>query len=121
MLAQAAMTRQFDVKDEIEVKDDLDKKPDKPATATDNVAASETDTRITRSVQNFLARFKTIDSEVPVCSSHDFGLERKTLFREPDTSFDHDGFAAHIPLDQILTVTNLPRAGLDTLLASEAQ
>ena len=28
ILAQAAMTRQFDVKDEIEVKDDLDKKPD---------------------------------------------------------------------------------------------
>lgn len=28
VLAQAAMTRQFDVKDEIEVKDDLDKKPD---------------------------------------------------------------------------------------------
>ena len=29
VLAQAAMTRQFNVKDEIEVKDDLDKKPDK--------------------------------------------------------------------------------------------
>ncbi len=28
VLAQAAMTRQFNVKDEIEVKDDLDKKPD---------------------------------------------------------------------------------------------
>jgi len=37
VLANAAMTRQFDVKDEIEVKDDLDKKPDderSPVTAS---------------------------------------------------------------------------------------
>ena len=32
VLAQAAMTRQFDVKDEVEFKDDLDNKPDKVTT-----------------------------------------------------------------------------------------
>jgi hypothetical protein len=37
VLAQAAMTKQFNVKDEIEVKDDLDKKPnDKPANIDDS-------------------------------------------------------------------------------------
>jgi hypothetical protein len=36
VLARAAMTREFCVKDEIEVKDDLDKKPDDQPTKTDN-------------------------------------------------------------------------------------
>lgn len=39
VLAQAAMTREFNVKDEIEVKDDFDKKPDdnEPSTVTGSV------------------------------------------------------------------------------------
>ena len=122
ILAQAAMTREFDVKDEIEVKDDLDTKPNKLAAGSDEPTEPvATDNKISRSVQRFLAEFETIDSAVPLCSFSGFALEQKVLVPKIDTSIFHDRFDAHIPLDQILAVTNLPRAGLDPLLAAEAK
>ncbi len=119
VLAQAAMTRQFNVKDEVEVKDNLDKKPDN--VTTDSTEISETDRKITKSVERFLAEFKTIDSLVSFCSSPDIELEKKILLPQAETNFYHNRFDAHIPIDQILTVTNFPRAGLDPLLASDAK
>lgn len=121
VLAQAAMTRQFDVKDEIEVKDDLDKKPNRPVNDPAEIASSETDNKISRSVQRFLAEFKTIDSAVPFCSSSYIGIERKLLLPRYETSFFYERIHEHTASDQIITVTNLPRAGLDSLLATDAK
>jgi len=121
VLAQAAMTRQFDVKDEVEVKDDLDKKPNKVTTDLVGAASSETDNRITRSVERFLAKFKTIDSVASFCSPTDVELEQMTLPLKVGTHFHRERFDTHVPVDQILTVTNLPRAGLDAPLATDAK
>jgi hypothetical protein len=122
VLANAAMTRQFDVKDEIEVKDDLDKKPNKLGADSEEAPESiATDTKISRSVQKFLAEFKTIDPATSFYELPSLGLEHKVLLSKTRTSFDHDRFDIHIPLDQILALTNLPRAGLDTLLATNAK
>jgi hypothetical protein len=120
ILAQAAMTRQFDVKDEIEVKDDLDKKPNELSNEIADAASSETASKITQSVQRFLSEFKTIDSAASFCSIPDFEFERKQLPDKTETSPHHDRFGTHVPLDQILSVTNLPRAGLDALFATNA-
>ena len=119
--AHSATTRNFELVDEIEVKDDLDNKPSELSNEAADAASSDTSHKITRSVQKFLSEFKTIDSAASYCSFPDLGFEQKHLPDKTETSSDHDRFGTHIPLDQILTVTNLPRAGLETLLATDAK
>ena len=58
VLASAAMTRQFDVKDEIEFKDDLDTKPDderSPVTASVQIYLED--------VENFLASLGSLKNK----------------------------------------------------------
>ena len=111
VLAQAAMTRQFDVKDEIAVKDDLDEKPDNVTVDPTKAAISETDHKITRSVERFLAKFRSIDSVSSLCTP-EAKIEGESLRWKTETIVNPDISLAHVPIDQILSVTNLPRAGL---------
>jgi len=121
VLAQAAMTKQFNVKDEIEVKDDLEKKPDNATADIGQTAASESDHKITRSVERFLARLKTVDSVNSLCMSPEPGFECESRWGQTGRT-DRPGVSvAHAPIDQILVVTNLPRAGLYTLLAKDVK
>ena len=57
VMAQAAMTRQFDVKDEIEFKDDLDKKPDDEKSLQDYASAVQ-------SLYRHSSRLILIDSDL---------------------------------------------------------
>lgn len=120
VLAQAAMSRQFDVKDEVEVKDDLDKKPDNLLAKIAESAASEIDHKITRSVGQFFAKFKSVDSVGSLNSSSDTRLTNRVRQRQICTGSRTYYLNGDTALRQILTITNLPRAGLDSLLASDA-
>ena len=121
VLAQAAMTRQFNVKDEVEVKDDLDKKPNKVTVDSLETASSETDNKITRSVERFLAKFNTVDPVSSLCPPLESRFDSEILRWQTETGVKSESFNHHTPIDQILSITNLPRAGLDTLLATDAK
>lgn len=116
------MTRQFDVKDEIEVKEDLDKKPDSPLPTIAESPASEIDNEGIRSFEQFFAKFQSFDPLDSLSHSHELkSAGRRTLLHSNQPSQTYSLIAQPLPLDQILTVTNFPRAGLDTLLASDAK
>jgi hypothetical protein len=117
VLAQAAMTRQFDVKDEIEVKDDLDKKPDNPFAEPTEGAYVDTENRITRSVERFLAQFWAVDSINPLCNSANPEFEVLSSRRRFAAAVILKNIRPHRPLEQIVVITNLARADLDPLFA----
>jgi len=82
VLAQAAMARQFDVKDEIEVKDDLDKKPDderSPVTASVQIYLED--------VEYFLASLGRLKSKGKFdLKKGSFNVAQKTLLPCVDSS-----------------------------------
>ena len=111
VLANAAMTREFSVKDEIEVKSDLDTKPDNAEDA--DVVFPSVDQKVARSVKRFLAQFRA----APACTSIlaretvRFDLRAlRTFFRPTDRSKIS---RANTSIRSILTLGNLARAGLD--------
>ncbi len=53
VLAQAALTRNFDIQDEVEIKDDLEKNPDKLAEDVEIISKF----KIAEAVTNFLSGF----------------------------------------------------------------
>jgi hypothetical protein len=115
VLAQAAMTRQFDVRDEIEFKEDLDTKPDP---VPDGREAVQPDERVSRSVNAFLAQFKQINSLTASLALEEptaYGiaaLYRRSTFVDRTTSF-------HItPIGRIISVSNFARAAIDPLACS---
>ncbi len=120
VLAQAAMTREFNVKDEIEVKDDLDTKPES-SEAPDTESTAATANKIAKSVQRFLCQFNSAagDASILVSSarSFDFG-ELRATFNSDVRSLNAEPFRR---LDSILSPADLPRAGLDALLANDAK
>ena len=118
ILAQAATTRLFDVKDEIEYKEDLDTKPDR---AERNVDSIETDERVSRSIETFLAKF------TPTIS-----VDASFAYREPSTNglavlywrkstVDTSSLENTRTLLQTITISNFARADLDALLATNAK
>lgn len=121
ILAQAAMTRYFDVKDEIEFKDDLDNKPARPIAEVGETSPTEVDQKAAFSVGYFLAKFKNIDSVSSLGISSEIRLERVNSqghIDDPVGIYDIDD---QLPSRQILPITNLPRGSLDPLLASDAK
>jgi hypothetical protein len=117
VLAQAAMTRQFDIKDEIEFKDDLDNKPDQALIDELDDTAEQTKRLVSRCIDNFLVSFDTIATDPFVTSAFHtitdpFLDENRAFFptERPDPSF--------YPLTNILSVTDLARGSLDLSAAS---
>lgn len=112
VLAQAAMTRQFNVKDEVEVKDDLDKKPDTSVTDEKGQVLPETDKVISRSVDRFLTEFTPSTCSTPLVGP-------VNIRRESGPPMGRYELAPgeRISLITLLAVTDLPRAGLDPLFA----
>lgn len=111
------MTRQFDVKDEIEVKDDLDKKPDNPVVESSESASLETNSRISRSVERFLAKFKTVDSLNALCNSPNPKFKGEATRWDPIRTVIPNSVFPQMELGQIVVITNLARADLDPLYA----
>ena len=60
VLAYAALTRQFDIQNEIKVKDDLDKKPDSDELAEDVETTSKF--KIAEAITNFMSDLKKLES-----------------------------------------------------------
>ncbi len=121
VLAQAAMARQFDVKDEIEVSENLDKKPDSSAAEPSSSPSAETDGHITRSVERFLANFKTVDSLTSLCEMPAPAIGREA-FRSSSAKNDLSANrSTHSPLAYIVVLTNFARADLGPLLAKDVK
>ena len=112
VLAQAAMTREFNVKDEIEVKDDLDTKPNTPLRfqLSDDAAASV----IEKGVTTFLSQFEPSIFVASRPSSDSLPNEA-----EPLLTTHHPAFFQ--PIERLISQTNFARAGLDSLFASDAK
>lgn len=118
ILAQAATTRQFDVKDEIEYKEDLDTKPDR---AESILESDETDEKVSRAIKTFLAKFKPtipVDAYLASEARTDTGLA--ALYWRSSTV--KPSSSKHTPrLEHTITVSNFARADLDALLATSAK
>jgi hypothetical protein len=117
VLAQAAMTRQFDVKDEIEVKDDLDNKPDRAAVqeSTDNPSATKA--LVSESVNRFLLSFE------PVVSTSDSFITSTNAHRLLAVAYRQLPLVSYPSLHlqdrftRLVSVSNFARASLDPLLS----
>ena len=121
VLAQAAMTRQFDVKDEIEVKDNLDKKPENLIADATNETVSAVDRKISSSLERFLSKFKTINPVSALCTATESRFDEEHLQWQIKSNFERDRFYNRVSINKIVAVTNFPRAGLDSLLATDAK
>lgn len=115
VLAQAAMTRQFDVQDEIEVKDDLDNKPDPSA-----IDETDADTELTRllvagSISSFLVTFDTIAADPFVLSVPE---RAATLYRRSSSSFPKRQSLFIRPITEVLSINDLARGSLDPVAAA---
>ncbi len=120
VLAQAAMTRQFDVKDEIEHSDGLDKKPKKLAVDADNEEALELDRNIAKSLDRFISTLRSVNTTGPICLSAALHNNRVIWRQQIDLSIDTSVLNFHDPVTRFLSPPHLPRAGLDPLLTIDA-
>ena len=117
VLAQAAMTRQFDVKDEIEYKDDLDTKPDSASDDSERSLKPEAEGRVTSSIQRFLSQFRTIGEEAAFLPPNSEKPDLEGLRATHAIGTASYPSAPNIPFSRFVLVTNLPRAGLDAPLS----
>lgn len=117
VLAQAAMTRQFDVKDEIEYKDDLDTKPDSTSDDSERSLKPEAEGRVTASIQRFLSQFRTIGEEAAFLPPNSEKPDLEGLRATHAIGTASYPSAPNIPFSRFVLVTNLPRAGLDAPLS----
>ena len=117
VLAQAAMTRQFDVKDEIEYKDDLDTKPDSASDDSERSLKPEADGRVNASIQKFLSQFRTIGEEAAFLPPNSEKPDLEGLRATHAIGTASYPSAPNIPFSRFVLVTNLPRAGLDAPLS----
>lgn len=81
VLGHAAMARQFDIQDEIEVKDDLDKKPRTDNDLDQNAEAIES-LKITEAISEFLVDIKTLESIGKVNGTEDWIFSHKVWLEE---------------------------------------
>ena len=125
VLAQAAMAKQFDIKDEIEKKDDLDKKPDLTAKELDRVLDRYFD-----DLSEFVGDLKKLYSIESLEGSRSLHSNLSSAFERFDIESDpaseltkvlHEHTKLTTPNNQVFIVTRLPRAGLDPLLAPDAK
>jgi hypothetical protein len=119
VLAQAAMTRQFNIKDEVEFAEDLYKKPPENSDVEDTTNIQpEADKLVSSSVAKFLSTF----ARVATVQDRSPDLASTPLLRSicPMTDGTHRVLFPH-SLSAVLTVSNLPRAGLDSLAAMNAK
>lgn len=104
VLAQAAMTREFDVRDEVEVKEDLDTKPDNPAEI--DLSNEAVVIAVVKSVSTFLTR---VEAATPIVS-----FVTTAPLSDPNASGEPASQAAFFPsFKNLIGIDNYPRAGLD--------
>ena len=85
VLAQAAMTRQFNVKDEIEVKDDLDKNP-KRADELDQDVEVVKNLKIAEAIANFISDLRKLEKIGKFSPNEDSIFSHKVWTEEYDTT-----------------------------------
>ena len=112
VLAQAAMTRQFDVKDEIEFKDDLDNKPDSSLIGEIDERAEQTRRLVSGSLSNFLIGFDPVAADPFITSVSPFDTVFVSYEDASSQSRKHQNHRFHA-ITEILSVSNLARGSLD--------
>ena len=115
--AHAAMTRNFEIQDEIEVKDDLDRKPDAVDEAASDEISQPSASDYSDTVQKYLDGLN-LTTALPSSSFIDeygdppasVGISLKVVERPID--FRHN---------QRFLISRLPRASIDPLLVKDAK
>jgi hypothetical protein len=108
VVAQAAMTRQFNVKDEIEFAEDLDKKPPDTVLESDNHAASPSDRFVAASIDKFFSGLALTHS----VSSRAHLIEPRSRPATADKFTSSQKVSRSHLLGTVLTTSNFARAGL---------
>ena len=107
VLAHSAMTRNFEIADEIEVKDDLDNKPD---SVEEVLTASASSFDYSGIVRDYLASSAVVSPTLLLPESLAvFSHSNPTAYSGPIRGFAFTG---------ALTKIQFPRSGLDPLIAS---
>lgn len=113
VFAHGALTRNFEITEEAEVKDDLDKDPQE---SSDAVVDPVDDRRFLAAVQTFLAQFKVAKAvSLYESAAHDIYSDERHIAAATVGSV-HDT-APPAGAEHLRTVTHLPRASIDPLLA----
>ncbi len=113
-LGQAALTRQFDVKDEIELKEDLDS-DSTPATEAPASSHDDADHAVARSVIRFLSLFTPAAELVDLPSTPAVTLAG--LYRQLPAGDASSPAVVNLPLNRMVVIGNYPRAGIDAAAA----
>jgi hypothetical protein len=106
VLAQAAMTRQFSVKDEVEVKDDLDKKPG--SDVSDDLVSKGPRTigvLVSSSVQRFISAGWAMPAPAGLHFSHSYSSSWP-----PEVPNEPLAFSKAELLGTIVNISNFPRS-----------
>ena len=115
VMGHAAMTRHFEIQDEIEFKDDLDKKPDAADEERGNAITIGSDAYV-ETVRNYISGFQTIGPVSSFAPVAEFSFSD-----EIEVSLEPDPLTGVYSRQQFLLVTRLPRAGIDSHLAVFAE
>lgn len=114
---QAAMTRHFDVRDEIEISDDLDTKPEPTLSDEVSKGSLKADADISRSVRKFLAKFQPTGSLESISSQPESVNEFPNSLEGSAAVFGNSDHVSAQHISRILSVENLARGSLDPLVA----
>jgi hypothetical protein len=117
VFAHSALTRHFEIQDEIEVKDDLDKKPEPAAEESDDKSSAELTAGIFESVKSLLSQFSRTQPVSAFGPAPDFVFSGKRLDNGPTINVIDSNASSGFRKSQTLVITRLPRASIDPLLA----
>jgi hypothetical protein len=121
VFAHSALTRNFDIQDEVEVKDDLDKKPEPSTEKPDNKSDADLFAGVSASVKSFLSQFKQTEPISEFGPTPGFVFSREPLVVNPTPATVNLNSNLDFRKNQTLLITRLPRASIDPLLAKNAQ
>lgn len=121
VFAYTALTRNFDIQDEVEVKDDLDKKPEPAAEKSDDNSDTKLATVISDSVKTFLSQFERTRPISAFDPSPNFVFSDAQFFDGRLATGVNSNARSDFRKNQILVITRLPRASIDSPLSDDAQ
>ena len=119
VFAYTALTRNFDIQDEIEVKDDLDKKPEPAAEKSNDNSDAKVATVVSDSVKTFLSQFERTQPISAFGPSPNFVFSGEQFFDGRVVTAINSNAHSDFRKNQILVITRLPRASIDSLPADK--
>lgn len=113
---QAAMTRNFELSEEVDVRNDLEKKTAEDL-AAQTVSVADLDQLVADSVARFICSLPAAMSDGSAFLSGAWSYEIGPTL----AAADYECRVASVQNEQIFTVSRLPRSGLEALLSKDAK